>query len=204
MPTAQVDHARPERSLDADGSASRPARWSLSPGQRKLALAAHVVVSVGLFGVYAAMFALATIAATTSDPETTGAAYRSLGLLKGIVPPAAVGVIVTGAILSLGTSWGLFKHLWIVVKLGLTVAALPVSILTVFPAVQRAITATSRAGAIATPDLGDAPLVLTAASGAVVLMLGAATVIAVYKPWGLIGRARRASASASSSAPSAA
>ena len=178
----------------ARGPSSRPTGRSLSPRQRKLALATHIVVSVGLLGIYAAMLILGTVAATTPDPETSGAGYRSLGILRGVIPPAAGGVVVTGVILALGTPWGLFKHSWVVVKLALAVAAFPVSILVVFPAVRLAIAATSPAAPLTAPDLGSAPLLLIAASGAIVLMLGAATVIAVYKPWGAIRRARRATA----------
>lgn len=103
-------------------------------------------------------------------------------------------MLVTGVMLALGTTWGLFTHSWVLVKLALSVAVLPLSIFVVFPAVRQAIAATSRAVPLTAPDLGSAPLVLIAASGAIVLMLGAATVIAVYKPWGAIRRARRATA----------
>jgi hypothetical protein len=169
---------RPETS-EFEGGAPR---WRLSPGQRKLVLAAHVMISVGLFGVYAAMVILGVAGATASDPETSGAVYPAMSILKNAVPPGAVGVVVTGVVLSLGTSWGLFKHLWVVVKLILTVAALPISILLVFPSIQRA---------IADPTAGAAPLMLVLASGLVALSLGTATVIAVYKPWGLVARGRQ-------------
>ncbi len=188
---ADVAHALPERAPGATVPEGPPTGWSLSPRRKKAVLAAHIVVSVGLLGIYAAMLLLGAVAATTPDPETSSAAYRSMGVLRGTVPPGAVGVLATGVVLALGTSWGLFKHRWVVVKLALTLAALPVSILVVFPAVRQAIDATSRAAPLAVPDSGGAPLVLIAASGAIVLMLGAATVIAVYKPWGTIARGRR-------------
>jgi hypothetical protein len=189
-----VAHTLREQAPSARGPSTRPTARSLSPRQRKLALATHIVVSVGLLGIYAAALILGTVAAATPDPETSSAAYRSMGILRGVIPPAAGGVVVTGVILALGTTWGLFKHYWVVVKLALAVAALPVSILVVFPAVRHAIAATSPAAPLTAPDLGSAPLLLIAASGAIVLMLGAATVLAVYKPWGAIRRARRATA----------
>lgn len=157
------------------------ARWKLTPGQRKLTLAAHVVVSVGLFGVYAAMLMLGIAGATAADPETSRSAFKAMSILKNAVPPGAVGVVLTGVALSLGTTWGLFRHLWVVAKLVLTVAALPISILLVFPSIQRA---------SAAPPSEPAPPMLLVATGLVALMLGAATVIAVYKPWGLIAQRR--------------
>ncbi len=186
-----VAHSLRGGALGASAPASRPTRWSLSPGQRKAVLAAHIVVSVGLLGIYAARLLLGAVAATTPNAETASAAYRSLGILRGVIPPAAVGVLITGIGLALATSWGLFKHYWVVVKLALTAVVLPVSVLIVFPSVQRAMAATSPAAPLSAPDLGSAPLWLIAACGVIVLMLGAATVIGVYKPWGAIARRRR-------------
>ena len=189
-----IAHSRHERAPGASDPANHPSGWRLSPGRRKLALATHILISVGLFGIYAVMLILGTIAAATPDPETSRAAYRSMGILGGVIPPAALGALGTGVILALGTPWGLFTHSWVVVKLALTVVALPVSIGVVFPAVRQASAATSGAVPLTAPDAGSAPLLLVAASGAIVVMLGAATIIAVYKPWGAIRRARRATA----------
>jgi hypothetical protein len=182
MTTESAAHALLDRHPETSTPVHDTPRWRLSTGQRKLVLAAHVAISVGLFGVFAAMVMLGVAGATASDPETSGAAYRAMSILKNAVPPGAVGVVVTGVVLSLGTNWGLFKHLWVVVKLVLTVAALPISILLVFPSIQRA---------IADPAAEAAPLMLVLASGLVALLLGSATVIAVYKPWGLVAPGRQ-------------
>jgi hypothetical protein len=107
-----------------------------------------------------------------------------------VVQPVAIATLVTGVILSLGTKWGLFQHFWIVVKLVLTVAAVLNGMLNLGPAVQHAIAATANASAAAPPTLGTTALVAVAVPGINVLMLGAATVISVYKPWGKIGRGR--------------
>ena len=182
----------PRAAAGARGRSSRPQGWSLSPGQRKLVLAAHIVVSVGLLGISAAMLVLGTVAAATPDPGTSSAAYRSMGIFtRGVIQPAAVGALVTGVILSLGTKWGLLEHYWIVAKLALTVAAVLCGIFVVRPLVQQAIAATSGAAPLTTPDPGSGPMLLIATSAANVLMLGAATVISVYKPWGAIARGRR-------------
>ena len=111
----------PRAATGARGRSSRPNGWSLSPGQRKLALAAHIVVSVGLLGISAAMLVLGTVAAATPDSGTSRAAYLAMGIFtRGVIQPAAVGALVTGLILSLGTKWGLLEHYWIVAKLALT------------------------------------------------------------------------------------
>jgi hypothetical protein len=131
---------------------------------------------VGLLGLSAAMLVLAAAGAITGDPETAQAAYRSMGIFTGgIVPPTAMAALITGVILSLGTKWGLFTHVWIVTKLVLTVAAILCGIFVISPAVQQAIA-------------GSPPRVLVAAAALNVVMLGAATVISVFKPWGRLRR----------------
>jgi hypothetical protein len=184
--------AAPRPAPGAHASASRPAGWRLSPGQRKALVAAHIVVSVGLLGLSAAQLVLATAAALTSDVTMAHAAYRSLAIFRqGVVQPLAVATLVTGVILSLGTKWGLFQHTWIVVKLVLTLATVLNGMLNLGPTVQRAIALTANASAAAPPELGSTALVAMAVPGLNVLMLGAATVISVYKPWGRLGRPRR-------------
>ena len=180
----------PRPAPGAHAAASRQTGWRLSPGQRKALVAAHIVFSVGLLGLSAAQFVLATVAALTSDVTMAHAAYRSIGIFRlGVVQPIAVATLVTGIILSLGTKWGLFQHTWIVVKLVLTVAAVLNGMLNLGPAVQRVIALTANASAASPPDLGTTALVAMAVPGVNVLMLGAATVISVYKPWGRLGRA---------------
>ena len=167
----------------------RPAGWRLSPGQRKALVAAHIVVSVGLLGLSTALFVLATAAALTSDLATSQAAYRSMAIFtRGVVQPVAILTLATGVLLSLGTKWGLFQHTWIAVKLALTVATILNGMLNLGPAVQRAIALTASASAASPPDLGTTALVAIAVPGINVLMLGAATAISVYKPWGRLSR----------------
>ena len=181
--------AAPRPARGAHAAANQQAGWRLSPGQRKALVAAHIVVSVGLLGLSTALFVLATTAALTSDVATAHAAYRSMAIFtRGVVQPVAIATLATGVILSLGTKWGLFQHTWIVVKLVLTVATVLNGMLNLGPAVQRAIALTSGASAAAPPDLGTTALVAIAVPGINILMLGAATAISVYKPWGRLGR----------------
>jgi hypothetical protein len=191
--TAPPRQATPRPAPGAHARSAGSAGWSLSPRTRKLVLAAHIVVSVGLLGISAALLILGSVAALTSDPETARAAYRSMGIFtRGVVQPGAILAIVTGVILSLGTKWGLVKHYWIVAKLVLTAAAILVGMLVIGPNVQKAITLTSGGAPVVAQAWGSTKLLLAAASMANVLMLGAATVISVYKPGGQIRRRRDA------------
>jgi hypothetical protein len=158
----------------------------LSPGARKLLLAAHVSLSVGWFGVVAATLVLALSAAGTSEPASARAAYLALARVLDVLvlpPPASfsLAAILTGLVLALGTKWGLFQHWWIAVKLVLSVAVLLTGLRFVQTWVQQA---------AASPPSAEARALLIAASLAHLLMLGAATVISIYKPWGPIRRTR--------------
>jgi hypothetical protein len=150
-------------------------------------VAAHILASVGLLGLSTAMLVLATAGARTADPATAHAAYRSMGFFTpGVVPPVAMAALITGIVLALGTKWGLFTHVWIVTKLGLTLATILCGIFVISPAVEEAIA-------------GNPPTVLVAAAALNVLMLGAATVISVFKPWGMLRRGQEPARSAQSS-----
>ena len=168
-------------------------------------LAAHVVVSVGWLGVVAAMLVLSVSAATTDDAGTAEAAYVLIGEVSDVLvapPPASLGLaaLLTGVVLSVGAKWGLFGYYWIVVKLALTVAVIVSGVYLVDGWIRQAGALAGEAtgpvtgpvtGSAPGPGLGSSPVLLIYASAIHLLMLGAATVISVYKPWGKTGRGAR-------------
>ena len=164
-------------------------------------LAAHVVVSVGWLGVVAAMLVLSVSAATTDDAGTAEAAYVLIGEVSDVLvapPPASLGLaaLLTGVVLSVGAKWGLFGYYWIVVKLALTVAVIVSGVFLVEVWIRQAGALAGEAtgpvtGSAPGPGLGSSPVLLIYASAIHLLMLGAATVISVYKPWGKTGRGAR-------------
>ena len=151
-----------------------------SPVYRFL-LAAHVVVSGAWLGVVAAKLALA-VAAVTSD--ASDALYVAMGVVNVAFPPMAVATLVTGVLLSLGTKWGLLRHYWISAKLALTVGVIVTGIALVDRLVQRSITGQAMDGGQLLGVATSPATLLICLSAAHVLMLGAATVLSVYKPWG--------------------
>lgn len=171
----------------------------LSPRLRKLVLVAHIIVSVGWFGIVVTMLVLSIAAATAQDIEMSEAAYVLIDGVSDtlVVPPPAsfsIAALLTGIVLSLGTKWGLLKHYWILAKLLLTLAIILSGIFLVDRWIQQALAVAgeSTASTVATSaDAGSAPMLLIYASVAHLLMLGAATVISVYKPWGVTRRGRR-------------
>ena len=94
---------------------------ALSPGLRKLVLTAHLTASIGWIGALIAYLALGLAAVTTSEPQTVRAAWIAMELTGWyVIVPLAIGALVTGLVISLGTAWGLFRHYWVVISLVLT------------------------------------------------------------------------------------
>ena len=96
----------------------------VSPSQYDFLLAAHIIVSVGWLGVVFARLVLGLAALRTNAPDDFAALYVSIGVLNVAFPPLAIGTIVSGVLLSLGTRWGLFQHYWVVTKLVLAVGVI--------------------------------------------------------------------------------
>jgi hypothetical protein len=156
----------------------------LRPRGRRLALLGHVVVSVGWLGAVAVSLVVGVGALVSEDLATVRGAYLVLELVGWYaLVPASVASLVTGLISSLGTSWGLFRHYWVVIKLAVNLVATGVLLLymeTLEALADRAGDTSSPAGL---DGLRSGSPVLHA-SGALVLLL-VATVLAVYKPRGL-------------------
>ena len=122
----------------------------LAPGPRKAVTVLHVLSSVGFAGATAAVLTLAL----------AGAERRSVELVAGGVSlPLVVAALLTGLVSALFTPWGLLKHGWVVVKLGLLLVMLAVAL----------VAAGSVAGTV-----GQLALLLLS------------TVLSVFKPRGIV------------------
>ncbi len=100
---------------------------------RKHVLFAHVVSSVGWVGAVIAYLALVGAALTSGDAQTVRAAFIAMEVTFFALVPLALAALLTGVVQSLGTTWGLFRHYWVLFKLGLTVLATVVLVLHVGP-----------------------------------------------------------------------
>jgi hypothetical protein len=97
---------------------------SLPPRLRKTVLVLHVATSVGWLGALTAYLSLDVTAATNTDVGTVRSAYVAMGVLvRYAIVPLALASVLIGIINALGTTWGLFRHYWVLVKLGLTLVA---------------------------------------------------------------------------------
>lgn len=153
----------------------------MTPGLRKFALTVHLAVSVGWIGAAVVYLVLGIFAVTSKDVPTIRAVWRAMELTGWYaIVPLAVGSLVTGLIMALGTTWGLFRHYWVVFSFVLTILATAVLISHMPDVSHRAGIARTAEG----PELaalgGD---LLHPGLGLVVLLLVA--VLNVYKPRGL-------------------
>jgi hypothetical protein len=157
---------------------------TLPPAVRKAALTAHITASVGWVGSVVAFAALAVAGIVSTEEQYVRAAYLAMEVLGwGVLVPLAAATFVTGMVQSLGTSWGLIRHYWVLIKLVLTVAATTVLLLYTG-------TLTDLADAAAAPAvLGPSSPLPSASpvvhSAAALLVLFIAAVLSVYKPRGL-------------------
>jgi len=96
----------------------------MRPGLRKFALTTHITLSVGWIGAVVAYLVLVVAAMTSKDAQTLRGAWIAMGLIGWkLIVPLALASLVTGFVMSLGTSWGLFRHYWVLISLTLTIFA---------------------------------------------------------------------------------
>jgi hypothetical protein len=156
----------------------------MTPWLRKLALTTHVTVSVGWLGAVACFLALAIAGLTSADGQLVRSTYLAMEFTGWLViVPLSVASLVTGLLQSLGTTWGLFRHYWVLMKLVINILATILLLVHMQP--------TSRiAGVVAEGPLSSATLrglrtQLVADAGAALLALLVATTLSVYKPRGV-------------------
>src|SRR5918911_3040560 len=95
---------------------------TMTSSLRKFVLTAHVTFSVGWIGAVVAYLALGVAAVTSRDAQTVRAAWIAMEVTGWYaIVPLALGALLTGLVMSLGTPWGLFRHYWVVISLALTV-----------------------------------------------------------------------------------
>ncbi|UXY25308.1 hypothetical protein [Streptomyces sp. HUAS TT20] len=123
----------------------------MPPALRRLALTAHVTSSVGWLGSVAAFLVLAVVGLTGEDAQRVRGAYLAMEVTGWyVIVPLAFAALLTGLVQSLGTTWGLFRHYWVLAKLALTALATLLLLLHMRVAEQVAHTAARTAGTAGT------------------------------------------------------
>jgi hypothetical protein len=156
----------------------------MAPGVRRFALTAHIAGSVGWLGAVAAFFILSIAGLTSRNPDTVRSAYVAMNLLgQFIIVPLSFAAVLTGLIQALGTSWGLFRYYWVVMKLALTIVATALLLLHQFTAVASAAQRASATPPGMLPNLGGLGTQLVVDAGLAILVLLVNTTLSVFKPW---------------------
>lgn len=176
----------------------------MTPGLRKFALTTHITSSVGWLGAVAAFLALAVTGVSSENSQTVRAAYLAMHLTTWyVIVPLSAGALITGIVQSLGTTWGLFRHYWVVTKLLLTIVATLILLLHTGP-IDRVAEAATRMD-LSGNQLRQVRMQLVGDASAALFVLFVTTMLSVYKPWGLtpygIARQYEASAGRIPSAP---
>ena len=160
----------------------------MTPALRRFTFTTHITSSVGWAGAALAFLALAVIGFTTDDPVMARGAYLLMAPAAWLIlVPLAHASLLSGIVLSVGTTWGLFRYYWVVLKLGITVFA--TVILLIYMGTFR-----QMAGVAADPVV-DLAMVRNASpivhAILALVLLVAATVLGVYKPFGMTAYGER-------------
>lgn len=163
----------------------------LSPRIRKAGLTLHVLSSVGWVGAVLVYLALGLTAVTSDDVSLISAVYLAMDAAAWtVLVPLALTSLVTGISQSLISSWGLWRHYWVIVKLALT--GIATAVLLLYTQTLAVFADVAGRDALRAADLSllrGSSVVLHSAGALVLLVM--ATGLAIYKPAGLTRRGQR-------------
>ncbi|RVH05133.1 hypothetical protein [Sinorhizobium meliloti] len=156
----------------------------MPPRLRKITLIAHIVSSVGSLGAVAGFLALAIAGLSSENDQVMRSVYIATELVaRSVIVPLVFASLVTGLVQSLGTTWGLFRHYWVLAKLLLTIFTAVVLMLQMSGIAHvAAVAADPGFASTDVPGLRRS-LVVHAAGGLIVLLV--TTTLSVLKPRGL-------------------
>jgi hypothetical protein len=161
-----------------------------------VALTAHVLSSVGWFGIAVLVAFCAITASSAGDPGYAEAMYHAVETAPWLSVPVGLVAVATGVILSVGTTWGLVRHWWVVAKIVIAIAVIVTDPLVLATAAHDAIRSSNVADVLP-PTIAHC------------VVLAIATVLSIFKPrgrtpWGkrllATGRDKRTAAEATAAA----
>jgi ABC-type spermidine/putrescine transport system permease subunit II len=159
-------------------SAATASRVPLGRTGRKVLLVLHVLASVGWFGIAGLVAFLLIAARSTGGADMARALYQSVETSVWLSVPAGLLAAVTGVLLGLGTKWGLARYWWVLAKEVIVVPVVVTDLLLVAPGAHDAARG-QLSGRLLDPALAHC------------VVLTAATVLSLVKPFGRIRAARR-------------
>ena len=118
--------------------------------------------------------------------EVRGAYLLMVPAAWFVLVPLAHASLLSGIVLSLGTTWGLFRYYWVVLKLGITVFA--TVILLIYMGTFRQMAGVAAPVVDLAAVRNASPIVHAILA---LILLVAATVLGVYKPFGMTAYGER-------------
>ncbi len=105
-------------------------RNKITVTQKRWLLSAHLFCTVAWLGAGLCSLVFNITALITNDPHLLSATYMLASALdKAMLRGGAIGMLITGILLSVLTHWGLFRFYWIIVKEIFTLIAIVVGFL---------------------------------------------------------------------------
>jgi hypothetical protein len=151
---------------------------------RKLALTTHITLSVSWLGAAVGFLALAVATLTTHDTQFARGFYLAMGVTgRYAIAPFCLASLLTGLVMSLGTEWGLFRRYWVMTKFLLTMIS--TFVLLGFMRTLGYISALAADPRMSIDELHKLSWSPALHSGGGLLVLLAATLLSIYKPWGM-------------------
>jgi hypothetical protein len=164
-----------------------PPAFRLRGAAHRVALTAHILTSVGWFGIAVVVAFCGVAAAATGDPTLTTALYRMMETAPWLSIPVGLAAAASGVVLGLGTAHGLIRNWWVVAKMLIAGAVVVTDAVLVSRVAHHAATT----GEVTAPLYGS--------TIAHVVILAVATVLSVFKPRGRTPWGRRPAMTSDSS-----
>ncbi|MET0188414.1 MAG: hypothetical protein ABW212_05410 [Pseudonocardia sediminis] len=152
--------------------------WSLPRPARSALRGGHVVLGVVWTGMALVMLVLPASLLLGGTGPHAAFVVDVMDVVGGLIPFVAVGTVVTGVVLGIGTPWGLVRYRWVVAKAVLSLVVIGTSV-----------GVSTRLLAAAQDVGGQDPALLWWLAGISVahqVMLVTATLLSVQKPGGRV------------------
>lgn len=164
-----------------------PSSPRLGARTRKGFLVAHIVSAGAWIGIDAVLGILVLTGLRTGDPGVAATSFQALELFA-VWPmlTAALCCLATGAVLGLGSKYGLVRYWWVAAKVVINVAMCTLILFALRPGLGDAAEYGRRLAAGSAPGADPSFLLYPVVVAPTLLLV--AVLLSVFKPWGRIGR----------------
>jgi hypothetical protein len=169
---------------------ARPATrvtWPISRTARRTWLVVHILSGGAWIGIDVLVAVLVGAAMLAGDDATRALAYRSLAAFTGW-PMLGSGLVclLSGLVLGLGSPYGLVRFWWVAVKLVINLLLCTLIVVLLLPGMTEVAEYGTSLAQGREPTRTVAHLFMPPTVS--LTLLGVATVLSVFKPWGRIRR----------------